>query len=62
MSNLAVDAYVKGYEAGWQIGLESAKKHIMAKAKAAAVENEIGEYVYLRDLEEYIKDDYDSEN
>lgn len=53
----AVDAYVKGYEAGWANGLEAAKKYLLSKAQKLVMENEVGEYVYLSDLREYMERD-----
>lgn len=54
MSEL-IDAYLKGYHSGWQIGRDSERKFVLAQAKKAAVENDIGEYVYLKDLEDYLR-------
>lgn len=54
MSEL-IDAYLRGYDSGWKIGRDSERKFVLAQAKKAAVENDIGEYVYLKDLEDYLR-------
>ena len=54
MSEL-IDAYLRGYDSGWKIGRDSERKFVLAQARKAAVENDIGEYVYLKDLEDYLR-------
>lgn len=53
--NESVEAYMKGWSAAWNMARYAERKFILRLAKAAAMENEIGEYVYLKDLDDYIR-------
>lgn len=55
--NEKIDIYIKGYESGWEIGRQAERKYILHQAEQAAMENEIGQYVYLSDLRDYIEED-----
>lgn len=55
LAEVGIEAYLRGYEAGFQIGREAERKFVLHQAQKAAVENDIGEYVYLKDLEDYLR-------
>lgn len=55
LAEVGIDAYLRGYEAGFKIGREAERKFVLHIARNAAVENDIGEYVYLKDLEDYLR-------
>lgn len=51
------------FEMGKKIGAEQERERILALAKDASIENNIGRFVYLSDLEDYIEfDDQEKQN
>lgn len=51
------------YELGKVIGAAAERERILSLAKEASVENNIGRFVYLSDLEDYIEfDDQEKQN